>query len=233
VLLEKCAAVINKILPFTCILCKKLSDRRQDLCTACLNDLPIVTQKCPRCAQKITENTLCGACLKSPPPFAATYALFAYEFPIPSFILNLKFHHHLPYARILGELMAEKIQQEWYSAKPLPDFIMPIPLHNKRHKERGFNQAVEIARPIAKKYALKIDTHSAIRIYHTPAQMVLSALKRKQNIKNAFTVKADLSGKSIAILDDVITTGSTVTELSWALLKQGAKSIEVWCCARA
>jgi ComF family protein len=244
---EKSIATINKIqgliktwvLPFTCVLCSRSADREQDLCSACLKDLPIITQSCARCANKIlfepslNEKLYCGSCLKNPPPFSATHALFTYEEPIISLILDLKFKQQLSSARILGELMADKIRGEWYTKKPLPDCLLPLPWHRERLKERGFNQALELARPISKALQLTIETQAVERIENTAPQTQLPAEKRKINLKNAFRVDASLRGQTIAILDDVMTTGSTVTALTEALLKAGVKQIEIWCCARA
>jgi len=243
-MLEKFTAIIKKaqqlihpwILPFTCILCGGRSDREQDLCSACYYDLPIITQSCQLCANIILTqhgyNYHCGNCLKHPPPFASTHALFTYEEPIISLLVSLKFHHHLAVARVLGELMAEKIVRHWYASKPLPDLIMPVPLHLERLRERGFNQALEITRPITAKLNLQLDYRSAQRIKNTPAQMKLRAETRQANIKNAFRISGDFRGKRIAIIDDVMTTGATAAEFSKALLEHGVESVEVWCCAR-
>src|SRR5579863_1691479 len=152
-MLEKSIVVLRQIqgliqawaLPFTCILCGRKSDRQQDLCSACLQDLPIIAQSCPRCANKTTFENLCGLCLREPPPFTLTHALFAYEEPVISMILDLKFRQRLAYARIFGELLAEKIKTCWYRGKPLPDLLIPVPLHEQRLIERGFNQALELA----------------------------------------------------------------------------------------
>lgn len=220
------------VLPFTCILCRRPSDREQDLCRLCLNDLPIVAQKCPRCAQPVGGGRTCGACLQNPPPFTASVALFDYAPPVTALILNLKFHHNLACARILGELLAETITREYHSMQ-LPDVIVPVPLHITRLKERGFNQALEIARPVAKKLRLTLSANTARRIKNTQAQMKLPADKRHSNVKNAFIIDGNVYGKHIAILDDVMTTGSTMCELSLALLKKGATRIDAWCCARA
>ena len=92
---------------------------------------------------------ICGACLKNPPPFDLTHALFPYQPPIMQLIIALKFQHQLSYAQALGEWLTQAIQQGWYRHQPLPDLIIPVPLHPRRLRERGFNQALEIARPIA------------------------------------------------------------------------------------
>lgn len=225
----------NWLLPRTCVFCKNLSYRHQDLCQPCLQDLPILPQGCVRCANILStpqKNLTCGQCLKKSPPFDCSHVLFAYRAPIPKLILNLKFHHTLIHAKLLGELFAEKIQSDWYRDKPLPTTIIPMPLHAKRLTERGFNQAVEIARPISKILGLPLLIHDFQRKKPTLAQATLPALKRQQNLRNAFLIKRNLEQQHVAVIDDVITTGSTIYEFCRALKKQGAGRIDVWCCAR-
>lgn len=228
--------ILQFLLPHTCFLCKFPSDRPQDLCSACLKSLPILPQSCPRCAKTLWNPklsiTICKTCRKKPPPFEALYALFSYESPITKLIMELKFHDRLVNAQILGELMAEAIQEQWYHKSPLPDCILPVPLHPKRLRERGYNQALEIARPIAKALKLPIETQLCVRIKHTLAQAQLSRRKRRKNIKNAFAVHGQINNRHIAVLDDVITTGQTLNAICTTLRKAGARQIDVWCCAR-
>lgn len=242
-MLEKSIAIIYKLkklisaiaLPFHCVFCQQPSDRQQDLCQACLAAFPIVTQKCSRCAQKLAvsgKDLLCGSCIYHPPPFAATHSLFAYEAPLTTLIPALKFGRQLIYARILGELMANQLKEVWYCHRPLPDLLIPVPLHKERLQQRGYNQALEIARPIHQCLGIPIEIQAIKRIKNTPAQMKLSAVERRQNLKQAFMYDGDLTDKTIAILDDVMTTGATVTELSYTLLEKGANRIDIWCCAR-
>jgi len=166
------------------------------------------------------------------PPFDRSFALFPYEAPIVQFIIQLKFCANLPVARLFSELLLERITTAWYKSSPLPDLILPIPLHRQRLSERGFNQALEIAKPIAKKLKLPIDS-GIKRIKPTAAQSGLSATGRKRNIKSAFKSTRDYRGQTIALIDDVVTTGSTVTECSKLLKQRGANAIHVWCVARA
>jgi ComF family protein len=225
------------LLPPTCILCHAKAASTRDLCAACIEDLPILPQSCPVCAKTLTGSPAaglhCGDCLRQPPAFDATYALFAYLPPITKLIMELKFHHKLVNARILGQLMADTLQNRWYYNKTLPDVIIPVPLHAKRLQERGFNQALEIARPISKILQIPLDTFSCQRTRHTTAQARLAAEQRHQNIKNAFIINQDFTGQTIALLDDVITTGQTIEELSKTLKKAGTKRIDVWALARA
>lgn len=223
------------LLPATCILCGEKTDQEQDLCQPCWLDLPFLNHACPRCAQPMPESTdpfTCGACLKETPPYDATYALFFYQAPITKIITHLKFGHSLVNARILGELLATHIQEKWYQNKPLPEVIIPMPLHPQRLKERGFNQALEIARPIAKKLQMPLDFTACQRTKATLAQATLTAVSRKQNIKNAFSI-SHLPYLHVAVIDDVITTGQTMQEFCKILKQYGVLSIDVWCCARA
>lgn len=223
------------LLPFTCILCKNLTQRTQDLCYACLQELPILTQGCAQCANILTapdREPICGPCLTTPPPFEKTYALFSYQPPITRLIMDLKFQHALVNARILGELLANKIRHVWYQNTRLPTAIIPLPLHVTRLQERGFNQAIEIARPLAKLLQLPLWIKNFSRCKPTLAQTTLSAKIRQKNLRGAFHVNTNLANQHVAVLDDVITTGSTMTEFCYALKQQGAGKIDVWCCAR-
>ncbi len=177
---------------------------------------------------------LCGVCLTKPPPFNHTLALLTYIPPITRFITQLKFNRQLLYANMLGNLLAEKIKiSKIQSPNSWPDCIIPVPLHRRRLRQRGFNQALEIAKPIAKKLHLPLDYKSCIRSKDTQPQSELPAKKRHHNLKNAFALKKSIATKRVAIIDDVMTTGNTLIELSKLLRKNGVEHIEVWCCARA
>src|SRR3990167_1415045 len=157
---------LSWLLPYTCILCHQPSQRRQDICVDCLNNLPILSHPCPSCALPLPGDlqTPCGSCQRQTPAFNKIHAIFTYQTPITQLILQLKFHHQLIYARIFGELLAEKIQCTWYRTTPLPNVIIPVPLHPSRLQKRGFNQALEIAKPLAKILWLPIDTQCCSRI---------------------------------------------------------------------
>jgi ComF family protein len=204
-----------------------------DLCEPCHRELPILTHFCLKCAAFLKTQSLCEQCTANTPPFDRTYALLTYEDNVKRLILNLKFQQDLKNARLLGELLTVKIQQDWYREQSLPSVIIPVPLHKKRLKARGFNQALEIARPISKALDLPIDITSCERIKFTKPQATLHAEERLENVANAFQVYQDFSQQHIAVLDDVITTGHTITAFTSALKKAGANRVDVWCCARA
>ncbi len=197
----------NILLPATCVLCGGVAKRDIDLCVACEAELPWVQT------------------------FTATLALFHYEKPIDHLITAFKFQQQLVYGRLLGELLLRRIR-EWYAHDDLPEYIIPVPLHTQRLRERGFNQALELARPIAKQLNIKIDVTSCKRVIATPAQSNLPAVQRQRNVKDAFSIQSTLHAKHVAVIDDVITTGCTITELSRKLRETGIERIDVWCCAR-
>ena len=201
------------VLPHVCILCQAICQNK-DLCIACTNELPYCK------TDYALDNTI---------------ALFEYKSPIDQLITGLKFHEKLVYGRVLGELMAESLAI-YYQNHPLPASIIPVPLHKKRLQERGYNQAIELGRPIAKKLNLPLLINICERTRATEPQSSLSRTKRQQNVKSAFSLnlKKKVTGRHIAILDDVITTGSTIKAMS-QLFKQPGSQVEkitFWCIAR-
>ncbi len=221
------------LIPPTCILCGGKTHRPLDLCTACELDLPWNHQACHRCGLPLLNaSSSCGACMKIPPAFDQTIAAFIYQEPIIRLITDLKFRQQLLYSRILGELLAKKVASAYLHKRDLPDMIIPIPLHNHRLRERGFNQAVELAKPIAKKFNIKIDYQDCTRILATQPQSTISAQHREHNVKNAFQVSKILKDKHVAVIDDVMTTGATMREFTLTLKKANVRKIDVWCCAR-
>ena len=221
----------NLLYPFTCILCQQPTKRRLDLCTACEADLPWLTHCCKTCGYLMigSPGSTCGHCLKRPPPYTAFFALWQYEEPIRFLIKQLKFHQRLAYSQVLGTLLAKKMLAHYHQK---PDLIIPMPLHKKRLHERGFNQATLIAKLAAQKVQIPIDYHRCRRQRHTLAQSKIPYSTRYLNVKNAFYVDTLDNVNSVAIIDDVMTTGGTVNALSLALKKSGVKQIDVWCLAK-
>jgi len=225
---------IKKLKLHICPLCQETS--QSIVCTSCLESLPAIEHQCFQCGLSLNMvdsslNALrCGQCVKTPPAFDLCISPYHYALPISQFITQLKFQHKLYYARILADLLMKKIEQH---AEGLPDCIIPVPLHKKRLRERGFNQALEIARPIAKRYSIKLDISCCSRVISTAPQMDQDKRTRQKNIHNAFEVTTPLKYKHIAIIDDVMTTGHTVNELARILRKQGAERIQIWSPARS
>src|SRR5436190_13337486 len=234
ILLKQINKRISRCLfPYHCILCHDKSNRDLDLCIECEELLPWLKNVCSYCSASlvIPTQSICGKCLNKPLFFHKLCVFFSYTETIKKMITDLKFQQRLIYAQILGTLLAEKISLLYQNEK-LPDLIIPVPLHKKRLYERGFNQAIELARPISKKLNIRIGYKCCKRVINTAAQSLLPAKQRSRNVKNAFTAKQNLSNQHIALLDDVMTTGHTLIEMSRALYDVGVKRIDVWCCAR-
>ena len=220
------------LFPPHCLLCGGPGDTPRDLCRHCHDALPRLTACCPVCALPLAEEAAgrpCGRC-RRPPPFAATRAAFRYAPPLDRLVLDMKFAGRLAPARLLGGLLAEHLAR---GSGPGPEMLLPVPLHPRRLRARGFNQAVELARPVAARLGLPLHTRGCRRVRDTPAQSGLGAGARRRNVRGAFAVDASVAGRRVALLDDVVTTGHTVTELARALVAAGAERVEVWCLARA
>jgi ComF family protein len=223
----------NYLLPPTCILCGNDGFDLQDICQSCYLHLPRNNLCCYRCAAilEIPSVTpiLCGRCLSRRPAVDETYAPFIYQGAMRYLITSLKFGAQYKNARLLGLLLAGRLKQ----TAERPDCILPVPLHKARYRQRGFNQAIEIARTVSKELQIPLDLTSCRRHSNTPHQTTLTAKQRRKNLKNAFSLIKPVQAQHIALLDDVMTTGSTVYELAYLLKKAGVNRVDVWVCARA
>ena len=221
------------LLPPTCILCGNSGFNGFDICDFCYRRLHRNNLCCYRCAEIFAiapaSPALCGRCLSSQPAFDETYAPFIYQDEIRHLITSLKFAAHYKNARLLGLLMAEHLK---HTAQK-PELIVPIPLHKARYRQRGFNQAFEIAKTVSKELRIPLDPISCLRHRDTPHQTDLTAKQRRKNIKNAFAIIKPIHAQHVAVLDDVMTTGSTAHELAYILKKAGVSRVDVWVCARA
>ncbi len=221
-----------------CQLCLGPSDNTSDICSACQADLPWLGQHCAQCALPLpeaTSSTLCGSCLTQPPAFRQVVVPFVYRFPLDSLIPAFKYHHQLAYGRLLSPLLIEAIRHHYAERdQALPDRLIPMPLHRQRQAQRGYNQAFELARPVARALQIPLDRHSLLRHQSTPAQQGLSARERRRNLRDAFYCPQPqaLTGLHLAVLDDVVTTGATANEVSRTLLHAGAASVSIWALAR-
>ncbi|OGO95513.1 MAG: hypothetical protein A3F41_02290 [Coxiella sp. RIFCSPHIGHO2_12_FULL_44_14] len=226
-------SIINKlsyaVWPTACLSCQEITSG-EAVCHFCFQEFPWNSISCSQCGlpwDTSINTTRCGTCITHPPAFEMTLAPFLYHPPITQFITQLKFHRQLHYAHFFGTMLAERI------ATPLPQYLIPVPLHPRRLRQRGFNQAVEIAKPLAKRLHIPVALNACYRSKNTAPQTELPAKQRHTNVKNAFTINPLFHAEHVAIIDDVITTGSTVRELSLLLLKHHVSKIDIWCCARA
>jgi len=140
----------------------------------------------------------------------------------------LKYQTNIKNARLLGTLLADHLA----TTAVMPDFIIPVPLHRSRYLERGFNQSTAIATNVAKQLRVPLNLSYCLRNRNTPHQTSLDAKLRQKNLRNAFTVNTPETAHHVAIVDDVMTTGSTVDELAKTLKKSGVNRVDIWVCAR-
>jgi len=209
-----------------CVLC---GDRTRGglICAACDADLPrLPAERCPQCALPAFGGQLCGACLKRPPAFERCEAVFSYGFPLDALIRHCKYAGAQELAALFAEALAARLAD-----RPLPELIVPMPLHPARLRERGFNQSLEIARRLATRLDLPCQ-HACQRQRDTPPQAGLDLKARRRNLRGAFVCDEALAGKRIALLDDVMTSGSSLNELAKAARRAGAVEVDVWVVAR-
>lgn len=232
-LVNNCINIAQSLLfPSICVLCGSRAIKEYDLCLACAAELPRPATACHRCALPLSDPGICGRCLRKTPGFDSTYAVFHYAPPVDFLIQRLKFNRKLNYARLLGSLMAVELSKRYSVADELPEAIIPVPLFPSRLRSRGYNQALELARPIANQLDIPIDYKSCTRTRETVMQSDLPAKLRRRNVKGAFQTRS-IDADYVAIIDDVMTTGYTVDELARVVRSSGVKKIDIWICARA
>ena len=220
--------------PANCILCGGAGDGDIDLCRDCAADLPRNESACAVCAEALPAAasggpSVCGPCLREPPPFCSSLVPFRFAYPMDHLVRGLKFRNELPCGRVLGQLFADCLLAR---SEPLPEAIVPVPLAPRRYRQRGYNQASELALAIRRAAGVAVKSDVAIRQRETAEQAGLDRKARRRNVTGAFAAVAPLDARHVAILDDVVTTGSTVRELAKVLRQAGAQRIEVWGIAR-
>lgn len=197
-------------------------------CKACELDFIKENLRCPVCAKPHYATTVCGKCSISPPLFSTTTVLFNYVYPVKKIILDFKFRKRTELSVLFGDKLLDKI----LSNDKLPEALIPVPLHKKRQAQRGYNQSLELAKHLSKKLAIPVNTNLCERIVNTNPQSELPMKSRQKNVKDAFTLNNNNVPKHIVIIDDVITTGSTINEISRLFKKAGCEQIDIWAIAR-
>ena len=218
--------VIDLLLPRACLLCGATA--KGPVCDGCFAELPrLAGPACPVCAEAMTTPAAaCGHCLRTKPAFDATIAALRYGFPVDRLVQDLKFAHRLAIADFFARSLLT-------GAHPSGTLIMPVPLSKPHLRERGFNQALEIARPLARALGLAIDTTSLIRPRATLPQSRLPWRARQANVRHAFACTRDLTGETVIVVDDVMTTGATLDAVARTLKNHGAARVCNWVATRA
>ncbi|MFJ2365782.1 ComF family protein [Pseudomonas sp. NPDC087697] len=218
-----------------CLLCSESADGTTPICTPCETELPWLGDHCQVCALPLPVAGLtCGQCLKDPPAFEQVIAPWTYSFPLDSLITRFKHAAKWPYGRLLAELLAQSLQHRFDEGLKRPDALVPVPLARKRLRERGYNQAAMLARWLSDGLKINCDENLLLRTQDTTAQQDLDAKARKQNLLRAFalTPGAQIEGRHLALVDDVLTTGATAQSLARLLIRAGAARVDVYCLAR-
>jgi ComF family protein len=198
------------------------------LCAGCEQDLPWRSgNRCPVCALPSGTGDVCGLCLKTPPAFDATHAILDYRFPVNAVLQRYKYSGLLAISGLMGHLLARDLHDA-----PRPELIIPMPLHPTRLKERGFNQAIEIARIVAETLDIPLATQLCSRTRPTQPQTGLALKERRRNMRGVFSCHQNLEGKHVALLDDVMTTGASLDALARAVKDAGAARVDCWVVAR-
>lgn len=223
-------ALAYRLLPPSCVVCELQSGTQAtSICTECEADFfSISERRCERCAIRLPgvaadAHVICGRCLASPPHFDATTTLADYVSPVDGMVIALKFMARLDLAHFFGRLLAQRLRAQRISAHDA--VVVPVPLAFERAKQRGFNQSLHIARSLAGADASPLVVDRLLRVRHTPPQQSLALKERRRNIRGAFAVKGDVSGQSIFVVDDVMTSGSTLDEIARVLKLAGAARV--------
>jgi len=222
---------LDAFVPARCGLCRGPSSGGP-FCEGCTQSLPWMERPCRGCAMPLPRGApeLCADCLKNGPRFEHAWAAFRLLSPVQHLIHRLKYSADLAAAHALGTLAAQQLARR---SKPLPELIIAVPLHHRRLRSRGYNQAIELVRAMKGLLAIPTSSTIASRVRATSDQIGQSAAERRKNLKGAFAIAASLQGKHIALVDDVMTTGATLAELAAACRAAGATRIEAWAIARA
>jgi ComF family protein len=224
--------ILDFLLPPRCVLCGQPSGSIC-ICDPCNTDLPRPGPNCRRCGLPLgsPKDDICGACIGQSPSFSRTVYPLLYSFPADRLVQAFKFRRQLAAGRVLAHLICEQVRAQ---ESGLPDSLIPVPLHGLRVMKRGFNQACELGIHASKVLGIPLLTTALRRHRNTRAQSGLSRKQRRKNVRGAFYWRATFKPDShIALIDDVMTTGTTVGECARVLRESGATRVDVWVAARA
>lgn len=228
-----CAALLDPLLPSACALCGGPGGAGgRAVCAACERACLVARARCPRCANPCAPPDAgrpCGACLASPPAFDATVAACDYAAPLDSLVLQLKFGAQLALAPWMARAVREAIAAASRTdpAPALPELLCPVPLGPRRLVERGFNQALEVARPLARSLGIPVAPRLLERVRETAAQSGSAPGQRRRNVRGAFAVAAAaaVAGRHVGVVDDVMSSGHTLDEIAAVLKRAGAARV--------
>lgn len=233
---------MTHLLPGRCCLCSGgLESVQQCLCDRCVDELPWLESGCRQCAAPLPTDALCPNCQSEPPAYHRCISTFVYQSPLDRIILRLKNDPYTTEIKQLSALLAEHIFHS-YPNGSLPDLLIPMPLHWQKMARRGFNQSLVIGNMLSRyllhqhSTSVKVSTEICDRVTNNQAQQTLDRKQRTRSVKNAFAVSSEaartIKGLSVAVVDDVVTTGATANSIATALRNAGAEQVDIWCLAR-
>lgn len=213
-----------------CLLCQlHPAQPHPHLCQACYNDLPWLEHRCPDCAlpRELDSPLPCGHCQQSPPPWQQIQAACHYDFPVNELISRAKYQQQLHFIPLLAELLLDAIPPDQRQV----DLIIPVPMDRQKLHKRKVNHALLLAQQLGNMLSIPVADHYLYKVRHTGQQKDLSRRQRQQNLKDSFAVSGNLPAR-IAVVDDVMTTGATLTEITRLLLRHQVKEVVGWVVAR-
>ncbi len=215
--------------PPRCLLCGETGAQGRDLCRGCTAALPWNRNACLRCALPLpAAAAACGDCLRRPPPLYESHAALVYGFPVDRLLPRLKFHADLACGRLLSQLMIDA-----FAALPRAEALIPLPLHRARLRSRGYDQALELARPLSRAFGIPMLDGVLTRMRATAPQSRLDADARRRNLRGAFAVaRGTTLPAHVTLIDDVMTTGATLNAAAKVLRRAGTLRVDAWVCAR-
>lgn len=243
----------SPISSISCWLCDESfsSSQNRYICNSCRKDLPVIGNACLCCSLPVTflpgtelidmhqSRHLCGECISQPPGFFCSVASYRYEFPVKQLIHRIKYQKQRYWLKPLASQLLSDIQRSpFYATDPLPEVLIPVPMHPRKQKTRTFNQALLIANYLSPRLNIPVKTGILLKTKLTDNQVSLKKSERIRNLKNAFglsrrTHKRNMIlGKHIALIDDVMTTKATALLATKVLLEAGASRVDIWCLAR-
>lgn len=230
-LYQKIASITQTLrLPTICILCAHYHRGAFSVCSDCRKLLSPMGPACAYCATALPDDTfpLCGQCGKNKPDFDQAVAAYHFTEPLRTLMHHFKYQEGLYLSHFLADLMLQRKPTSIH----LTQCLIPVPMHPQRLQHRGFNQAVELAKYLAKRLQLPCDLRHCKKIINTAPQVTLTGKQRRKNLAGSFAV-LPLPFQHVTVIDDLLTTGSTVNSLAKALKNSGVHTVDVWCCARA
>ncbi|PJD96039.1 MAG: amidophosphoribosyltransferase [Legionella sp.] len=229
---HKLSSIAQKMhLPTLCVLCRQFHKDNMAVCKDCIAFFPTLTHGCSLCAYPLPQShhPICGHCIKNPPWFNQTITMYPFIEPLRGLLHRFKYKNGLYLSSFFGQLILNGWQKR---QTPLPQCFIPVPMHPKKIRTRGFNQTVLLARFLSRQLHIPYYLDLCQKTIHTQPQMELDKRKRASNMQQAFRVNPQ-HHTHIALIDDLLTTGNTANQLAKQFKQAGAQTVEVWCSARA